>query len=109
MKYCDLAPAKDIKSGVWTIRATPSISTSSGTSHSHIEQFKEYVVRLQSIRTAGDGGTSIYGKGIDTTGRSANGSVTILGASTSTALQFVEEWTEGESAKKASTASSMLG
>jgi len=106
MKYCGLSPAKNIKSGVWTIRATPSVSTSSGTSHSHIEQFEEYVVRLQSNGSAGDGGTSLYGKGIGTTGRSANGRVTILGASTGTALQFVEEWTEGESKKKASTASS---
>jgi len=106
MKYVGLSPAKNIQSGVWTIRATPSISTSSGTSHSHTEQFEEYVVRLQSSGSTGDDGASIYGKGIGTTGRSTNGRVTILGASTGTAIQFVEEWTEGEPSKKTPVTSS---
>jgi len=103
--YCHLSPAKNIKSGVWTIRATPSTSAS-GTSHNHSEPFEEYVVQLQTRNSICDSGASFYGKGVGTTGRSANGRVTIIGASTGTTLQFVEEWTEGEQAKKALVSSS---
>ena len=101
-----LLPIKNMKEGSWVIRATPSSGNSGNTLNKKIEQFEEYEVQLGLSQSAEFGNNVFYGNGIGTTGKSANGHVTIFGNVRGSSIQFVEEWTDGDNTSKNSLSSS---
>lgn len=78
-----------LQEGKWVIRATGSSGAAGST------EFEGYVVDFLTTMDDGELPIGFHGSGVGTTGKSKNGLVSIMGATSGSALHFIEEWTDG--------------
>eukprot|EP00985_Skeletonema_marinoi_P004924 scaffold2134_cov178-Skeletonema_marinoi.AAC.2 len=81
----------ELKEGNWLLRVEPSTSSNSESRSSNLPA--EYVVCLKRDESSNKAGyTCFQGEGVDTSNRSKDGRVVIIGACCGTQLHLIEDW-----------------